>query len=186
VVGKNSLIIHDFERPVTVTGFDKKVAATEARTVTAVVAYDDPISGQTILLIVHQAIYIPTMDQNLLCPMQMRLNDVKVSAVPKFLTTRPSDQTHALTFNEMDTQEPYTIPLSLQGVTSYFPTRKPSAAEYESESNMKFELTFETPEWDPHSTHFAEQEAAFTDSVSPETIHSQTINPMKVWSNACG
>jgi hypothetical protein len=37
-------------------------------------------------------------------------------------------------------------------------------ADYESETNSKYELTFESPEWDPHSTQFAEQEAAFTDS----------------------
>jgi hypothetical protein len=64
----------------------------------------------------------------------------------------------------METREQYMIPLSLEEVTSYFPTRKPSVADYESETNLKFELTFENPEWDPHSTQFAQQEAAFIDS----------------------
>jgi hypothetical protein len=164
VVGKNALIIHDFERPVNVTGFDKTVANVRAKTVTAAVAYDDQVSGQTMILIFHQAIYIPGMENNLLCPMQMRLNDVLVSDIPKFLTEQPSEHTHSLRVREMDTRETYLIPLSIQGVTSYLPTRKPSAAEYESETNQKFELTFETPEWDPHSTQFAEQEAAFMDS----------------------
>jgi hypothetical protein len=58
VVGRNALIVHDFERPVNVTGFDKKVANIKAMTVTAVVAYDDPVSGETILLIINQVIYI--------------------------------------------------------------------------------------------------------------------------------
>jgi hypothetical protein len=60
------------------------VANIKARTVTAVVAYDDPVSGETILLIINQAIYIPTLEHNLLCPMQMRLNDVLVSEIPSF------------------------------------------------------------------------------------------------------
>ena len=57
------------------------------------------------------------------------------------------------------------ISLSLQGVPYYLPTRKSSAAEYEeyeNESNQKLDSTFKTPESDPHSTHFAEQEVAFT------------------------
>jgi hypothetical protein len=45
VVGKNALIVHGFERPVNVIGFDKKVANVKAQTVTADVAYD-PVSGQ--------------------------------------------------------------------------------------------------------------------------------------------
>ena len=45
--------------------------------VSAAVAYDDP-SGEVIILLIHQALYFPDMENNLLCPMQMRLNDVNV------------------------------------------------------------------------------------------------------------
>jgi hypothetical protein len=142
------------------------VANIKARTVTAVVAYDDPVSGETILLIINQAIYIPTLEHNLLCPMQMRLKDVLVSEIPKFLSSsQPQVYTHTtLRVREVKTRDQYLIPLSLEGVTSYFPTRKPNVVDYESETNSKYELTFESPEWDPHLTQFAEQEAAFTDS----------------------
>ena len=177
VVGKHALIIADFDRPVNVTGFNNKISTLQAKTVSAVVAYDDPMTGETIILIIHQAIYIPSMENNLLCPMQMRLNDVKISEIPKFLTERPADDTHAISVREMGTREPYLIPLALRGVTSVFPSRKPTAAEYENDSNRKFELTFEIPEWDPHSTQFAEQEAAFSDSYGRIREPGDRTNP---------
>ena len=54
------------------------------------------------------------------------------------------------------------IPLSLRGVTSHFLTRKP--AQEECENNGSHDLTSHQPEWDPHSTCFAEQENATLDS----------------------
>ena len=48
------------------------------------------------------------------------------------------------------------ITLELKGVTSYFPARKPT--KYEFETCPRVELTYLTPEWDPHSTTFQEQE----------------------------
>jgi hypothetical protein len=163
VVGKNAIIIHDFERPVNVTGYDQSVATTKARTVTAAVAYDEPDTGRVLIFIIHQAIEIPGMSNNLLCPMQLRLNDVIVSEVPKFLTTNPTEETHTIQVQERDSLEMTMIRLSLKGVTSYFPTRKPTISEYEQDETAKYELTFETPEWDPHDIQFAQQEEAYTD-----------------------
>ena len=165
VVGQHALIVHDFERPVTVTGFDHEVATVEAKTVTAAILYDDPTSGRPIVLIISQAILIPGMEYNLLCPMQLRLNDVIVNDLPKFLCGSNRQETsHALQVREVDTREWYQISLSLQGVTSYFPTRKPTSKEYESEDNAKYELTYETPEWNPHCADFAASEERCTDS----------------------
>ena len=90
----------------------------DIKVVSAVVAYDDPVSGEPILLQINQAVYIPTVRSNLLCPMQVRLHDVKVDECPKFLSDNPTDKTHAIVLNEGEDDE-YLIPLSLNGVTSY-------------------------------------------------------------------
>ena len=45
------------------------------------------------------------------------------------------------------------IALSLRGIVSYFPTRKPTIEEYE-ECEFHLELTSERPEWDPGSNTF--------------------------------
>ena len=66
VVGDNTLLFQDFDRPVNVTGYDKSTGTKKnCRTVSAAVAYDSPNGGEVIVLVMHQAIYIPGMDHNL-------------------------------------------------------------------------------------------------------------------------
>ena len=69
VVGDNALITHDFDRPVLVSGYDKSVSRMEACTVTAVLSYDDSLTGDVTRLVFHQAIHIPVLKHNLLFPM---------------------------------------------------------------------------------------------------------------------
>jgi hypothetical protein len=54
------------------------------------------------------------------------------------------------------------IPLDLFGVVSCFPTFKPSQEEFEA--CTRYELTYESPVYDPNVTFFSEQEASMTDS----------------------
>ena len=92
VVGtKTALLIHDYDRPVNVHGSDEGVGEIEAcRTVSAVIVYDHPESGDTYMLLLHQAILIPQMENNILCPLQMRYNDVRMNDNPKFMDLTPS------------------------------------------------------------------------------------------------
>jgi hypothetical protein len=164
VLGNDCVILQDFERTVNVVGYDDSQGVREGcRTVTGAVAYDDPMSGEVIIIVIHQAIHIPTMSHNLLCPMQMRMNDVRVNEVPKFLTSNPTDETHAIVLGGNGDSEEYIIPLSLHGVTSYFPSRIPTSDEVES--CRRYELTYESPEWDPQDNCFKEQEEEMVDST---------------------
>ena len=92
VVGRNVLVLTDLNRLVTVTGYDPaSPSLPNVKTVGAVVAYDDPMTGQSIMLTINQALYIPNLEHNLLCPMQCRMNGVLVNDVPKFLKDKPSN-----------------------------------------------------------------------------------------------
>ena len=129
VVGCNSLVVHDFDRPVDVCGFDPTGPVSKSlRTVSAAVAYTIPTTGEVVMLVIHQAVLIPSLSHNLLCPNQLRLNDVAISEQPKFLTDRPTDETHTIMIpgNDDDDLPPLTIPLDLKGLTSVFPTHKPT------------------------------------------------------------
>ena len=65
VLGKNVLVLTDFDRPVTVTGYNPaSPSLPNVKTVGAVVAYDDPMTGQTIMLTINQALHIPNLDHN--------------------------------------------------------------------------------------------------------------------------
>jgi hypothetical protein len=174
VIGKNVLITHDCNRPVSTTCYDQSQGTTHRnmKTISAALAYDCPRTGQVIILMLHQAIHIPTMENNLLCPMQIRMNDIKVSETPKFLADNPTDKTHVITFH--DGEASFIIPLSLDGVISFFPTRKPTMEEYNDD--ICFDLTYDSPVWDPHSTTFSERE---TDMVGTDGMVLDNFQPTR-------
>jgi hypothetical protein len=71
---------------------------------------------------------LPTKQHNLLATMQLRLNDVIVNDVPKFLTDKPNKLTHIISVlgSSTDPNDRLVIPLTIHRVTSSFPTRKPT------------------------------------------------------------
>jgi hypothetical protein len=163
-VGDNALIIHDYERPINVSGYDPTgPVAQDLKTVSAAIAYDDAVSGETVILVIHQAIHIPDLAHNLLSTMQVRLNDVTVNETPRFLTDKITDYTHSLVIPTDDFDSPYVIPLSIRGVSSSFPSRKPTVEEFETLPH--FTLTSEDPIYDPHDPTYAQQEQALTSFV---------------------
>ena len=156
-VGNDVMIVNETLRTVKVTPFLKSLGSvTKVPIVTAAVAYDDPISGSTYILIIHQALHFKEMNHCLLCPMQLRLNDVAINERPKFLTIKPTDKDHSIICGDL------LIPLDLKGVTSYFPARKPTRVEYES--CQRIELTYPDPEWKPNDERYAEEESSCSQS----------------------
>ena len=78
VLGRDVLVIHDFGCPVDVVGWNPKDGKSlECPTITGALAYDHPISGQTYILVYHQAIYCKSLQNNLMCPMQCRVNGIR-------------------------------------------------------------------------------------------------------------
>ena len=111
------------------------------------------------IIVIHQA--SPNNGLQLNCPVQVRMNDVKLDDKPKFQTEDPTNESHAISCEDnMGTL--IIITLELKGVTSYFPTRKPTKHEFDN--CPRIEVTYLTPEWDPHSTTFQKQEEALMDN----------------------
>jgi hypothetical protein len=81
VCGKEVLVFNDFDREVTVTGWDPEGETQSLRIVSSALGYTMPQSGKTVLLIVHQSILSPTLNHNLLSTM---MHDVIVNETPKF------------------------------------------------------------------------------------------------------
>ncbi len=103
VLGCDALILHDNMRPVRIQGYDPSLGTIQYNTVSGVLAYDHPNSGETYHLVVNQVIHIPHLDHHLLCPMQCRVNDVTVNETPKFLAQDLTEHMHALTVQDPDT-----------------------------------------------------------------------------------
>ncbi len=164
VVGSNVLVVHDHERFVDVYGFDKETRHVNASTVDAAIAYEDPVTHSTVILMINQAIKIDSMHNILICPMQCCVHGTIVNECPKFLSASPAEDDHALLVHDPDgCSPPLTIPLSLDGVTSYFEARCPSLSEYEDANIPKYHLTSESPLWDPSTSLYSSQEDGMID-----------------------
>jgi hypothetical protein len=125
-------------------------------------AYIVPGSGRVVIISVHQAINLPHLPYNLLNPMQMRLNDVVVNETPKFQFAIPTNLSHTIAVNGENINDELIIPLDLRGLVSCFTTRK--STQEEIDTCNRYELTYESPIYDPSRSLYAEQEAAMTDS----------------------
>jgi hypothetical protein len=140
VLGCDALTILDYNRPVSVVGYDLR--SKTYQTVSGVVAYDDPQTRRTLHLIINQAIHIPHLNHHLLCPMQCRVNDVSVNNLPKFLAADPTDQTHALTLTDPNNPLQLVIlPLTLRGVTLLLNVRSVTIDEFNSHDYLRIHLT---------------------------------------------
>ena len=124
--------------------------------VSASIVYDCPFTLQSYHLHIHQALHFEELEHNLLNPNQCRLNDVVINECPKFLSNKPTDESHSMFFP----QDGIRIPLSTHGIHSYIPTRKPS--RWELENLQSLELTSNDVEWDPHDQQYQEQEENMT------------------------
>ena len=137
-VGKDALVIYDFDTPVEVYGYDQTQGAQHFRTVSAVMEYVHT-TGQRYHLVVHQAIEIPHLQHHLLCQMQCRMNGVEINDKPKFLTKNPTADSHAIIVQDPAQPGPdkckfatLCLPLCLRGVTSYLPMTKSPFQNLES------------------------------------------------------
>ena len=150
VVGKNALVFHKHDRHVMVSGYDPSLPGRKAEIVDAAVLYVTADTFEPVILLIHQAIYIPELEHCLLCPMQCRMNGVEISETPKFLVKNPTALDHSIRiFQPEDQAHPLNIPLQLDGVVSYFSIRCPTVGEFEDDRIPQIELTAAGAEWDP-------------------------------------
>jgi hypothetical protein len=179
------ITFQDFERPVNIIGYDPKgPVAMDLKTVSAGMTYNVPGSGRVVILMVHQSINLPHVMQNLLNPMQMRLNDVAVNETPKFHCVNPTNISHTITVKGEDLNDELIIPLDLRGVVSCFTTIKPTQEEFDTCD--RYELTYESPVYDPIGSSYAKQEAAMMDSrgklkVAEKNTHNGANYVLCIW-----
>jgi hypothetical protein len=78
------------------------------------------IVSETLLLIIHQDMYLPHLEQNLLSTMQMRLQDVIVNETPKFQCCETTNLSDTIRVRGDTVDDVLVIPLDLHGVVSCF------------------------------------------------------------------
>ena len=95
-MGKQVLIIHDYEHPVFVQVYDPSLGTQQYRIISAGVGYECLRSGKTYLMVIHQVIKIPRLDYHVLCLIQYRMANIIVNKTPKVLCQNPDAASHTV------------------------------------------------------------------------------------------
>jgi hypothetical protein len=130
------------------TPFDKIPIGTIAT------SWTDEGSGETFVLLFPESLYFgDRLPHSLLCPNQMRAYGTKVEDVPRQydINSAHSIQVHGIS-----------IPLDMDGVISYFESRKPT--DDELDNCRRITLTSDD-KWNPRDPTFAEQEEIFRERI---------------------
>jgi hypothetical protein len=151
VVGKCAFIISDTGRVADVKAYTPDYDSMTIRIIDAAVKYDCPYDGTAYILVIWNALHVPSVQHNLIPPFMMHEAGITVFDTPQIQMFDPSDRDHSLYFPETR----FRRPMSLWGVFSYFPTSKPMALEM-TESEDVYMLT--PSRWDPHQIAYAENE----------------------------
>jgi hypothetical protein len=128
--------------------------------VDAAIAYDCPYTMKTFLIIVRNALYVPSMTHNLITPFILREAGLVVNDVPRIHcgdgVTRES---HCIIADSG-----LRIPLFLRGVFSYFRTRALTTDEQLECDAMEYVmLTPDSDHWDPYCDSYSQNEESFLD-----------------------
>ena len=86
----------------------------------------------------------------------MRMHDVKVNDIPKYLTDNPTDQTHSIVMHLKSRNPTDTIAPTWSHFV--FTPSNPTMEEYNNCTH--FSATAVDPEWDPHDPSFSYQKDA--------------------------
>ena len=124
--------------------------------VDCVVAHDCSYSGRTYYLAMYNALYIPSMTENLIPPFVVRRQGNKVYDVPKIQVINPTEDDHWVILDDVKVM----IPLMLDGTMLYFHTRKPRMDEYQQAmaADEIIDLNVNESDWDPKDYRFSQDE----------------------------
>ena len=122
VVGKHAYIIAETGKKVDVAPFAPDYKPLTVPLVDATLRYNNPYNGKSYILVLQNALYVLSMENNLIPLFTLREMGVTVNDVPKIHKEDPTVDNHAIAFAETG----FRIPLSLWGIFSYFLTSKPT------------------------------------------------------------
>ena len=99
VAGKHSFIFESTGRTCDVSPFSKDLGmVSNVPIVDAAIAYEDVKTGEVVILLMRNALYIPSMSINLIPPFLMRCGGVIVRETAKIHCDNPTKLDHCISF----------------------------------------------------------------------------------------
>ncbi|KAL7534954.1 hypothetical protein ACHAXR_006167 [Thalassiosira sp. AJA248-18] len=156
VVGVQATIINWPRKNAEVRAFLKECTTLEATPIVdAAIAYDCPYTMKTYILIVRSALYVISMQHNLIPPFIMREAGLVVNDVPRI---HCGDEVTRESHSIISRRDNIRIPLQSKGV------RKLTSDELENcEETETLCLTPNSRHWNPHCDSYAQNDDSFLD-----------------------
>ena len=173
VAGCHVHILASTGKTASVKSFSPDIPAKEIPIIDCAIMYDCPYTGIQAILVATDALHVPSMDHNLVPPFMLREAGIIVNEQPKCQSDEPTSETHSLYFPD----EKIRIPMSLNGIFSYFPSRKPTVAELQIEELPVVRLTPQGT-WHPYNVAHALNEESMVDSegnLSQPSRHTKLL-----------
>ena len=163
IVGREALVVEQSGKTVEVSPFTPDYKPIKVEVVNAIIQYDSPLDGKEYILVIQNALRVPSMCNNLILPFIMCENGIMVNECAKIHCEDPTQDDHAIIFKGYD----LCIPLRLHGIFSYFVTKKPdieSVVGVDEPSIYATEIYTLTPtKWNPHTDAYALNEESIVD-----------------------
>lgn len=174
--GEDSTDVGNEGRVADVSGYDSQLGTRTISIRDKAVAYDDPHSMRTILLIARNSLHIPGMPTNLLSPFLIREAGNVVNDVPMQHLEHPTSDDHCI----IDPRTNIKLRLELDGTFSGLTTR--ALTDHELQHIEDFDQLWLTPDedsWDPNVPDFEEREQSLMDvDGNVKELAPQDLRPM--------
>ena len=95
-IGMNAYICETVD----VAPFSPDYKSISVELVDVALKYECPYSGEIKILIIRRGLHVPSMTCNLLPPFMLREAGITINEVPKIHVTSPTEEHHAITFQE--------------------------------------------------------------------------------------
>ena len=119
VVGRDALVVEQSGKTVEVSPFTPDYKPIKVAVVNALIQYDSPLDGREYMLVIQNALWVPSMSNNLIPPFIMWENGIIVNECDKIHCEDPTREDHAIILNGYDLRIPYScmgyFPILLQG-----------------------------------------------------------------------
>ena len=158
VIGSEALIVRTHDKKDQVNGFANSLGTKTVDVMDAALGYEYEFTGYIYIMIVRNTLYSKKIGYHLIAPFIIILAGVEGNKQPKFMNQQPTTKHHSVFFPN----DNICLPLSIKGILSYLPTRKPILAEY-NKIETQLELTPPFTEWNPHKPSYGISENCMLD-----------------------
>eukprot|EP00957_Ditylum_brightwellii_P083055 6313382-Ditylum_brightwellii.AAC.1 len=155
-MGRDAIVVSDTGMVMEVNQFTPDYDGMKVTLVDAALKYECPHKDKTFILLVSNALHVPSIDYNLIPPFVLREAGIRVNGRPKIHKVNSTGDDHAITFPG----EGLRIPLGLWGIFSHFPISKPSIEEVNTYESV---YTLTPHRWNPYVKQYANCEQNLID-----------------------